>query len=307
MQAAALYNDFGTLADLRTDARRDAEASLREVAGQFEALFVQMMLKSMRDAVPEGGLFESNHLDTYEQMYDQQLSLELSNRGGIGLADTIVEQLRKAAPANGASDAAEAGLMPLPRRGDASAPAMPLSPSPPAAMPLEAARLPRAEAPAAGFESPADFVKTLRPLAERAARRLGVEADVLLAQAALETGWGQHVTADRSGSSNNLFNIKAGGSWSGSTVTVGTVEYRRGVAVRESAAFRAYDSLEAAFSDYVSFIEGSPRYQAALEKAGDGEAYLRELQAAGYATDPQYADKILSIMERRELRAAARG
>ena len=298
MQSAALYNDFGTLAELRTDARQDTEASLREVAGQFEALFVQMMLKSMRDAVPEGGLFDSNQLDTYEQMYDQQLSLELSQRGGIGLADAIVEQLRRAAPLGAPGDTTEVGPMPLSR---------PMIDGPGSFdLPESTYRASQAAASAPDFDTPEDFVTALRPLAERAGQRLGVEADVLLAQAALETGWGRYMTGGAEGVSNNLFNIKADGEWTGPTVTVGTLEYRRGVPVRESATFRAYDSLEASFEDYVEFIENSPRYRTALENAKDGETYLRELQDAGYATDPRYAEKILSIMERNVLRSPGR-
>jgi flagellar protein FlgJ len=152
--------------------------------------------------------------------------------------------------------------------------------------------------------SPEDFLRAFRPLAERAARRLGVQPDVLLAQAALETGWGQHVTRGRQGPSNNLFNIKAGPDWPGARVAVATVEYRDGVAVREHAEFRAYESVEGSFDDYVDFIESNPRYRRALERAADGEHYLRELQDAGYATDPAYADKILSIVNRTEQLAA---
>ena len=119
---------------------------------------------------------------------------------------------------------------------------------------------------------------------------------MLLAQAALETGWGRHVVADQQRSSNNLFNIKAGAHWQGPTVTVSTLEYRDGVAVKEQARFRAYDSPAEAFNDYVDFLQSNPRYEQALEQVGDGERYLQELQRAGYATDPAYADKIITIL-----------
>jgi flagellar protein FlgJ len=134
--------------------------------------------------------------------------------------------------------------------------------------------------------TPAEFASALQPEAEAAAKRLGVQPAVLLAQSALETGWGKHVSADRQGSSNNFFNIKAGPDWHGPTVTVQTIEYRDGVAVREAATFRAYASPAESFADYVQLIEGSPRYSAARAEAADGERYLRELQRAGYATDP---------------------
>lgn len=153
--------------------------------------------------------------------------------------------------------------------------------------------------------SPQEFIDRLRPVAEGTARELGVQTDVLLAQSALETGWGKHVSAGPQGSSNNFFNIKAGADWTGPTVTVQTVEYRDGVAVRESARFRAYDSPEESFADYAALIAQSPRYAAAQSKSADPEQYLRELQRAGYATDPAYADKVLSIMARDDLAGVA--
>jgi flagellar protein FlgJ len=131
-----------------------------------------------------------------------------------------------------------------------------------------------------------------------------VKPEVLIAQAALETGWGRHVVSQNGGSSHNLFNIKAGGDWSGPTVSVTTLEYREGVAVRETARFRAYASEAESFADYLQLIEQSPRYALAVEKAGDGEQYLRELQRAGYATDPRYADKVLAILARGDLDGA---
>ncbi len=306
MESAALYSDFGSLAGLRTQARQDAGGSLREVASQFESLFVQMMLKSMRDATMEGGLFDSNALESYEQMYDQQLAVELSRHGGIGLAEVIVEQLRndKAGSAAAGDDSASTSLLPEAAAAPVSLeayrarvlPSVVVAPTAPAG---EASSATEAEP-----GSPAGFVEAFERPARRAAAELGVDASVLLAQAALETGWGRHVAADQRGSSHNLFNIKAGPGWDGPTVRVPTLEYRDGVAVRETAEFRAYASADEAFSDYVSLIGGSPRYEAALEHAADGPRYLQELQRAGYATDPAYADKILSILERGDIGGA---
>ena len=286
MQTQALYSDFGTLAELRCSARQDADGTLEAVAAQFESLFVQLMLKSMRDATTRGGLFESHQLETYEQMHDQQLALDLSGRGGIGLARVLVEQLRSSGSDRGA-DAAEAApgrdlqrylAAPVPTRRAADAPAAVAAAAPPA--------------------SPGEFLARLRPLAESAAQRLGVAPEALLAQAALETGWGRHVRGDRHGSSNNFFNIKAGSGWQGPTVSVQTVEYRDGIAVRERAELRAYPNAAASFADYVALIAGSPRYREALAAGTDSAAYLRALQRAGYATDPAYADKALAILDR---------
>ncbi|GAB5413242.1 MAG: flagellar assembly peptidoglycan hydrolase FlgJ [Congregibacter sp.] len=276
-----MYTDFGALADLRLDARQDGAGSIKEVASQFESIFVQMMVSSMRDATLKGGLFESNQLEAYEQMYDRQLSQELAKAGGVGLADVIVRQFEQLT-------ATSSG---------------PLSPE-------QMNALPNYRLPSLSIESPEDFVafmdqdwdadspeafvESLRPLAERAAQRLGVDADTLLAQAALETGWGKHVIARDGVSSNNLFNIKADSRWAGESITRQTLEYRDGVAVRESASFRAYPSAQASFDDYVDFVGNSPRYAQALS-AESPDAFLRELQQSGYATDPAYADKVAAV------------
>lgn len=321
--AAASYYDFSALASLRRDAGRDARGNLDPVARQFEALFVQMMLKSMRAATPRGELFDSARRQGYEQMYDRQLSLQLATRGGIGLAALIKAQLGTAADSRSATDAAGVDAPPAlrvaPRRvTGALAAARPLA----GKTLLEAGRAARPaaadeRAPGAEIEgktergsasralTPARFVADLRPLAVAAAARLGVEPEVLLAQAALETGWGRHIAAAAGASSNNLFNIKASRDWPGDTVRRAVLEYRDGVAVREVATFRAYGSLAESFADYASFLQSSPRYARALAKAADGEAYLRELQDAGYATDPRYADKVIGVWSRIDARAAS--
>jgi flagellar protein FlgJ len=153
----------------------------------------------------------------------------------------------------------------------------------------------------ARFESPEEFVSSLLPLATDIATELGVDPKVLLAQAALETGWGKHIIKDGSESTNNLFNIKADKRWDGDRAQVNTLEYRDGLAQQEKAQFRSYDSYEQSFRDYADFLKNSPRYQQALEVAADPRQYLQQLQAAGYATDPAYADKITTIFESRVL------
>jgi flagellar protein FlgJ len=146
--------------------------------------------------------------------------------------------------------------------------------------------------------TPEEFVAQVQPYAEQAARHLGVDARVLVAQAALETGWGRHVIHKANGvSSNNLFNIKAGGNWQDQRVSVSTLEYRNGVARQEKAAFRVYDGLQDSFNDYARLISGAERYQGAMDKATSSYQYLREIQAAGYATDPDYADKVWRVFQ----------
>lgn len=148
----------------------------------------------------------------------------------------------------------------------------------------------------AAFSSPQEFVATMLPMAEAAASKIGVDPRYLVAQAALETGWGKSIirTGD-GGSSYNLFGIKTHQSWSGDSARVLTTEYRDGKPVREVAKFRAYDSYAQSFEDYVSFLQGNGRYQKALSATENPERFVRELQQAGYATDPNYARKISQI------------
>lgn len=280
MQAASLYNDFSSLAGLRLEARRDADATLEAVASQFEALFLQSMLKSMREAVPQGGLFDSQRMQGYREMHDQQLALDMAQQGGVGLAESLVEQLRAAGRVGGADSAsgsAQAGEgLNMPQWGSIAAP-----------------RLVRPAEWAPAGQS--DFVRDLLPHAERAAERLGVPAGWLVAQAALETGWGQHTLKRGEASSFNVFNIKANAHWRGPVAEVTALEYVEGAPVLQRSRFRAYPSLAEAFDDYAALIAGSGRYQDALSRAPDGAAYVRGLQAAGYATDPAYADKIIAL------------
>ena len=145
--------------------------------------------------------------------------------------------------------------------------------------------------------SPQDFIRDIWEHAVDAAGKLGVDPRVLVAQSALETGWGKKIIRTGSGSSSfNLFGIKAGEEWQGDAATVRTLEFRDGVAALEKAAFRVYDSLAGSFEDYVDFLSGNPRYRSALDNAPDSAAFLHGLQDAGYATDPAYAAKIMRIV-----------
>jgi len=152
------------------------------------------------------------------------------------------------------------------------------------------------------LSTPENFVNHLWPLAEKSAIKLGVAPEVLLAQAALETGWGQSIIKQGSQSSHNLFNIKADPRWDGDKVEKLSLEYEKGIAVSKKSFFRAYDDLQKSFDDYVDFIQNNPRYQKALDAAENPERYLHEIHRAGYATDPKYADKIIRIMHRMNLK-----
>jgi flagellar protein FlgJ len=277
LSSASIYTDFQGLAGLRRAARERSPEALRETARQFEGLFIQMMIKAMRESLPKDGLFDSEQVRFFQGMFDRQVSLDLAQRGGLGLAEVLYRQLG-GAPAGS----------PRPLTAPYTARAGGTSGEPGA---------PPSTAAAAYVESPEAFVSELWPHAVRAGKALGVAPDVLIAQSALETGWGQKVIRDRDGNpGHNLFGIKADGAWRGRKTIVSTLEYQDGVAVRRQAAFRAYDSVAQGFEDYVAFISSKPRYQQALALSAEPRAYLKALQDAGYATDPAYADKILSIM-----------
>lgn len=302
---ATTYTDFQGLDSLKASARAQTPAAKAEAAKQFEALFIQMMLKSMREATPHNSLFGSSQERLYQGLYDHQIALNLAQGQGIGLRSMIEKALGSTGTAaSGVSTAAAVAQ----RAGAAHAPA-------PAAAAQGSgirSRGSAAQTPTGVTDwppaSPQAFVNAVMPYARAAAQKLGVSPAVLVAQAALETGWGKHVPAGANGaSSNNMFGIKAGQDWGGRQVKVPTVEYRDGVATRERASFRAYPSIAASFADYAKMISQHPRYQQALAKAGDPAGYLSGLQRAGYATDPAYAAKVGEILGRDEFLAQAVG
>ncbi len=303
-----VYTDLNGLSRLRKQAQEDPEQTLKTVARQFEALFMQMVLKSMRDASFGDPIFDSSQGEFYQDMFDKQLSLSLSQGRGMGMAEALERQMRGQIqmPVTVASTPAAENRSTDKTGSEAQALTMPLlkraSPEP-ASRPARNRTVDETEP--ARFSSPEAFVRHMLPLAQQAADRLGVSAEVLLAQAALETGWGKHISRGADGdSSHNLFNIKAGQDWQGDRVAIRTLEYRDGLARHERAAFRAYDSYEDSFNDYVDFLQSRPRYQSALKQADNPEGFIRELHGAGYATDPNYADKILNIMQRPTLQTA---
>ena len=297
--------DFHGLNQLRQQAGqgRDEDQTLRQVAGQFESLFVNMMLKSMRQASLAEGLFDSEQSKMYQDMADQQLASDLSMRGGLGLQDVIMRQLGGARYANSAEAVPgqtfsidtvtvrpSLGIRVNEKIIEQIREAKPQ----PLAEDTEVVETDMANMPKR-FNSPEEFVEKLWPYAERAAEKLGVAPEVILSQAALETGWGKFILADQQGSSFNLFNIKAH-RWGGDTVAKNALEYRDGKALHEQSQFRAYDSYQHSFDDYVRFLQTQPRYSQALQHEGDPNAFIEQLHKAGYATDPQYADKIKRIM-----------
>jgi flagellar protein FlgJ len=278
--APSFYADFQGLERLRASAGRQDPAALREAARQFEGLFTAMMLKSMREASLGGGLGDSQETQTYQEMYDQQIALQMAHGKGLGLADMLMQQLTRSSATHAATAVAS--------------PTTAGAPSGAGGEKISSAQR-------------AEFVRSLEPLAQSAGSSLGVAPDTLIAQAALETGWGRKLPADASGrSSSNLFGVKAGGGWRGASVQASTTEYVQGAPARTQAAFRSYGSAAQSVGDYVSLLQTSPRYASALGAGADVQAFATGLTRGGYATDPDYVNKLAAtVATLRQLRAAA--
>lgn len=294
--AAASYTDFKRFNALRTQAHGNSDAALAKVAQEFEALFIQMMLKAARDATPNDSEFNTHEAQLYHEMFDNQIALNMAGEGRLGFAEMLRKQIPQAAAAND-----DPVVLKLPERRMFPA-AAPYSPVPEPQVPDEVVDITSWQARVtnrAFADSERNFAGKLLADAQRAANTLGTTPEILVAQAALETGWGRHVMTGNDGhSSHNLFGIKADPSWEGPTVNRRTLEYYGGRPVRVNAAFRAYEDFGAAFDDYARFIKDNPRYSQALAKAENPRAYVQALQSAGYATDPQYAHKILQIHDK---------
>ncbi len=375
-QVDVSYHDLSSLNDIRALASKDKAGAVRQAAQQFESVFMGMLMSSMRKAnqtFEEDNPLNSQATGFYRDMYDNQLTAELSKKGTLGLADLMVQQLAPEASRSKAASQVSAPNRFSPRQElalplekviharvlpqhkamqlDAERIVMPVS-RPHAvtggaavqSLPAESvqtmtgaalstvrqlgaevvvgqqtavasdkvavAAMPRpqpvsAETAAVAAADPlatmagpeAAFVRRILPAAQQAARQLGLEPLALVAQAALETGWGQRMFKAADGrESQNLFGIKAHSEWQGDVAVVDTLEYRQGVARQEKAKFRVYQDVQESLQDYVDFIRQQPRYQEALSVSHDTANYFQQLQAAGYATDPNYAQKILQVM-----------
>ncbi len=308
--------------NLRLLAKQSPDQGLKEAAKQFEALFMHMMLKSMREATSKDGLLDSQQTAFYTQMLDQQLAQSLSSKG-MGIADIMVQQLTRTlsepvtpeTPISNTqtmldvidsgeklismSSENQSGLI-SPSIKTTDIKTTDVSSSIRESNSTVQSPLAGLEEPAASFSSslnqPEDFVSLLLPHAKLAEQATGIPAHFMIAQAALESGWGKHEIrhADNS-SSYNLFGIKAGRDWKGAVVETVTTEYINGVPQRMIEKFRAYNSFAEGFRDYADLLLNNPRY-AAVIKNQDAAAFAYGLQQAGYATDPKYADKLIRIL-----------
>lgn len=275
--AAGFALDVQGLQRLRSQAGRDGEAGLKEAARQFEALFLQSMLKSMRAAIPKSEISSDSQTELYTELLDQQWAQALATRG-MGLAEHLTKGLA------GQVHSAPAGESPF-----AS-----LSRQSPAFESWKRHAVSADDSDRAAHVE--DFVERLAGPARRAERSSGVPAELILAQAALETDWGRRRITTASGAdSHNLFGIKAGGRWQGETTRVMTTEYVGGEAQKQEESFRVYPDMDAAFDDYARLIRSRPGYAAARTAADSAQAALA-LQQGGYATDPRYADKLIAVM-----------
>ena len=275
----ALAGDSRSLDALRRQAKESPKEAVRQAATQFEALFMNMLMKSMRDSLPKEDVMGSESARTYTGMLDQQLAQKLSGKG-LGLADMMVKQLernQKAAPGKAAGTSATPAL----------------------ADKLRAANTEAARAGDSAASAPQAFVNKMVGEAREVARESGIPAHFMLGQAALETGWGKREIRAADGSnSHNLFGIKATRDWKGSTVDAVTTEYVNGVPRKQVEKFRAYASYADSFRDYAKLVSKSPRYAEAARETGSAAVFAQRIQSAGYATDPAYAEKLTRVINR---------
>ncbi len=316
---AYTYTEFSGLNALKTQAKDDKTAALETVSKQFESLFISMITKSMREAnksFSEGNFLNSDQTEFYQQMFDSQMSLTLSQGRGVGLADAMMRQMSN--QIDGVESTASEN--PLLHKEISDYPrTLPVEKSLQDAVELVEAivkvedkikqqaatesgltvnsnDLPASNSPLT-FTSPDEFIAHLYPMALNVEKETGISAKVMVAQSALETGWGKHmIESPNQDASFNLFGIKADERWKGNDVEIVTTEYRDGLAMKEKASFRSYDNYEDSFRDYARFLQDNPRYEPAMQHLTNPDKFTEKLQDAGYATDPAYSNKIQSIL-----------
>jgi flagellar protein FlgJ len=292
--ASGLAADSRSLEQLKRAARDDPRQAVKKVAAQFEALFMQMVLKSMREATPHSGLLDSQEQDMYRGMLDQQVAQQIAGRG-TGLSEMIAHQLGRNLPSEARS--AKEGSPPADAAA-VSAPALQGTAAASAAASQASAALSAGPEPGApSSQAQREFMQRHRADAVRAQQLTGVPASFILGQAALESGWGRREIRGADGApSHNLFGIKAGSSWQGKTVQVTTTEYVGAVPRKTVESFRAYDSYAAAFQDWALTIGRNQRYSAAVASAGSAGGFAFGMQQAGYSTDPTYGEKLARVI-----------
>lgn len=295
--------DANSLNALKLEAKENSPEALKTVAKQFESILMNMMLKSMRDATPQEGMFDNEQSRMFTSMLDQQLSSHLSQKG-LGLADVLVRQLSKSGYMQPAIQNLESAVenpsshnMPVQSRlyPDFSIPRQVPSAQPNVDSIKQTQTI---NQPKGVLGHVSQFLDRMLDHAKAASEATGMPAHLMLGQAALETGWGRHEIKAADGSpSYNLFGIKATGGWKGKVVETVTTEYIDGVKQKRIEKFRAYDSYADAFKDFAHLMINNPRYQHVIANVNDVAKYAQAMQKAGYATDPQYAKKLASVIQ----------
>jgi flagellar protein FlgJ len=265
--------------------RGNTPEGAKAAATQFESYFMNLMLRSMRETLPQDGPFDSQETRTFTEMFDQQIAQKAAQSKGLGLADMIVAQFSGLMDADGARKSKQVQVKP--------------------SLSSEQSLTPTTNSEDTQV-APGSFVDRLWPHAVDAAKSLGVSPHFLVAHAALETGWGKRELKTADGSaSNNLFNIKAGTNWKGKTVDAEVTEFVNGKPVKSMEKFRAYNSPAESFSDYASLLGNDARYSKVLNQ--DAEGFIQGLQQGGFATDPAYADKLRRVIGSAALRTGMKG
>ena len=266
------FGDARGVESLRQQAAADPKAAVREAAKQFESLFMQELLKTMRQAgeSQRDGAFDNEGSKLGTELLDSQWATKVAGRPG-GLSDVIARQLER-----------QMGMNPGPiPRPDTSTPVVQATP--------EKTGIPT--------RSAAEFVQRHTASAKAAEAATGIPATFMVAQAAHESGWGKKEMKATDGSNTfNLFGIKAGPNWKGATADVTTTEYIGGVARKVVQKFRAYGSYAESFADYASLMKNNPRYAGVVSAGADAQGFAQGLQKAGYATDPAYASKLTKVI-----------
>jgi peptidoglycan hydrolase FlgJ len=283
---------------LRAKVAASPQQGVKMAAKQFDASFITMMLKSMRDATPQDGPLDSRDGAQFTSMMDEQLAQQMSSKG-IGVADAMLKQLMNNAGMQGGGDANAGNNAALNALAKAYAnPQANGSLASGTGYTRNSALTPPLHGDGSSQNVDA-FVDKLAASAQAASETTGVPARFIIGQAALESGWGKREILKANGeTSHNVFGIKATADWTGKTVSTVTTEYHNGKAQRVVEKFRAYDSYGEAMADYAHMLKNNPRYAQVLNSSHDAASFAAGMQRAGYATDPHYAKKLMSIMER---------
>ncbi len=319
---ASIYSDLNSLDSIRKQGLTDETGAIKKAAKEFEAFFMNMLFKSMRqatDVIGQDSPFNSQQEKMFTSMLDEQMSVDLAQKGSFGIADLMVKQLthHQTPPVRKTLESTSNQLEQISQGSQNISQVVAMKPvhtekalttlsnekieestlSNAAIisneLPLNPVTKPEKKAL---FDDAKEFIQGVLPYAVDAAKKLSLDPRMLIAQAALETGWGKFIMHDDSGNPGfNLFGIKANSGWSGEKINVDTLEVENQQFKKINAAFRKYNNLGESFSDYVDFIQNNSRYQTAVELAKDANAFIEELQSAGYATDPDYAEKIQRI------------